>query len=51
MSEKLFNCHRISKRKDINKAELNDYLNDGWRLIKVTVGQNDKPYTVGLEEE
>lgn len=45
-----FGCHQISKRKEIHKHELNDYLNQGWRLLKVTVGENEKPYTIGWDE-
>ncbi|WP_158553395.1 hypothetical protein [Peribacillus saganii] len=50
MSEDQFNCHNITQRKDVNKDELSSYLNDGWTLLKITVGEQDKPYTVGLDQ-
>ncbi|WP_155922253.1 MULTISPECIES: hypothetical protein [unclassified Bacillus (in: firmicutes)] len=43
------NCHNITKRKHIHKDELNHYLEEGWSLIKVTVGE-ERPYTIGWDE-
>ncbi|MDZ5471493.1 hypothetical protein SM124_07000 [Bacillus sp. 31A1R] len=45
-----FGCHQISKRKDVSKYELNDYISKGWTLLKVTVGESEKPFTVGWDE-
>ncbi|WP_158555808.1 hypothetical protein [Peribacillus glennii] len=50
MTEQEFGCHNITKRRDINKHELNQYLNEGWKLIKITVGEKETPFTVGWEE-
>ncbi|WP_180954626.1 hypothetical protein [Bacillus sp. V5-8f] len=50
MSDEQYNCHNITKRKDISKDELNQYLSEGWKLIKITVGEKETPFTVGWEE-
>ncbi|WP_180953619.1 hypothetical protein [Bacillus sp. T33-2] len=50
MSDDRNGCHNISKRKDISKEELNQYLSEGWKLIKITVGEGETPFTVGWEE-